>query len=75
MGRREDSSRALLLCGLMVCKRAAPSHTSCFSVGVGIVIIALSVIGLGWRPSVVVTWLMKVALQIRNFILLTFTLT
>ena len=39
------------------------------------VIIALTVTGLGWRPSVVVTWLMKVALQIRNFILLTFTLT
>ena len=38
-------------------------------------IIALIVTGLGWRPSIVVTWLMKVTLQIRNFTLLTFSLT
>ena len=38
-------------------------------------IIALIVTGLGWRPSIVVIWLMKVALRIRNFILLKFGLT
>ena len=38
-------------------------------------IIALTVTGLSWGPSIVVTWLMKVALRIRNFILLKFGLT
>ena len=38
-------------------------------------VIALTVTGLGWRPFMVETWLTEVALGIRNFILLTFSLT
>ena len=45
--------------------------TASLSVGVGMAIIALTVTGLGWKPSVLVTWLMKMALRTSNFILLT----
>ena len=38
-------------------------------------VIALTVTGLGWKPSMVETLLMEVALGIRNFFLLTFSLT